>query len=120
MHPIPSVESLFHTETVNQYYAEGDEMGNTISSALGILTKKLFDEFHFSLLVSTGGDTSMGICQHLGISKIEPLQEICPGIPLARIVGSAYNGRLMITKSGRFGEPDTLLKICKLLRLYDE
>jgi len=118
---IIAVDSLFHAdeETENQHYAEGDEMSNVISNALGILTEKLFDEFHYSLLVATGGDTSMGICQRMGISKIEPLKEICPGIPLTRIVGSAYNGRLMITKSGRFGEPDTLLKIFKLLKLYD-
>jgi uncharacterized protein YgbK (DUF1537 family) len=111
---IVAVESMFHADTagkINQQYAEGDEIGKAISGALDSLTKKLFEDFHFSLLISTSGDTSMGICQHLGISGIEPLQEISPGIPLARIVGGPYNGRFMITKSGRFGEPDTLLKI---------
>ena len=108
---IIAVDSMFHNETVNQHYAECDEMGKHISGALGILTKKLFDGFHFSLLISTGGDTSMGICQQLEISGIEPFKEICPGIPLSRIVGGAYDGRFMITKSGRFGEADTLVKI---------
>ena len=108
---IIAVDSMFHDESVNQNYTEGDELGKSISGAVGNLTKNLFDDFGFSLLISTGGDTSLGICQHLGISGIEPLKEICPGIPLVRIVGGAYNGRFMITKSGRFGEADTLLKI---------
>jgi uncharacterized protein YgbK (DUF1537 family) len=106
-----AVESMFHDEAENQHYVESDEWGKTISGALGILTKKLFDDFRFSLLITTGGDTSMGICQHLEIQGIEPLKEICPGIPLARIVGGAYHGRFIITKSGRFGETNALLKI---------
>ena len=117
-HSIPAciiaVESMFHAEngdSVNQQYTEGNALGKAISGALGMLTRKLFDDFHFSLLVSTGGDTSMGICQHLEISGLEPLMEICSGIPLSRMVGNVYNGRFMITKSGRFGEPDTLIKI---------
>ena len=108
---IIAVESMFQPETVNKHNAEKDEMDKAISEALGVLTGRLFDEFYFSLLVSTGGDTSMGICRHLGISGMEPLQEICPGIPLTRIVGGVYNGRFMITKSGRFGDQNTLLKI---------
>ena len=107
---IVAVESMFHAD---KPYIEGNATGKAISVALGRLTGKLFDDFHFSLLVSTGGDTSMEVCKQLGISCLEPLQEIYPGIPLARIVGSAYNGRLMLTKSGRFGEADTLLKILK-------
>jgi uncharacterized protein YgbK (DUF1537 family) len=108
---IIAVESLFHTNTVNQHYTEGDETSDAIADALGKLTKSLYDAFHFPLLISTGGDTSTYICRHTGITKIEPLREIYPGIPLARIVGSDYDGRFIITKSGRFGEPDTLLKI---------
>jgi uncharacterized protein YgbK (DUF1537 family) len=108
---IIAVESMFQNEIVNQPYVEGDEAGKAISGALATLTGKLFDDFDFPQLISTGGDTSMAICQHLGISTLEPQKEICPGIPLARIVGGTYHGRLMITKSGRFGEPDTLLQI---------
>ena len=108
---IIAVESMFHTENAGKIYTEGDETGKAISKALGVLTEKLFDDYSFALLVSTGGDTSMEICKQLGISGMEPLKEIYPGIPLMRIVGSAYNERLIITKSGRFGEPDTLLKI---------
>ena len=118
---IIAVESMFYTETagnINQQYTERDEMGKAISEALGILTGKLFDDFRFSLLVSTGGDTSMGVCHHLGISGMEPLKEIYPGIPLTRIVGGVYDERFMITKSGRFGEPDTLLTIFKSLGIH--
>jgi uncharacterized protein YgbK (DUF1537 family) len=114
---IIAVDSMFKA---NRHCIEGDEASNAISGALGILTEKLFDNFRFSLLVSTGGDTSMRICQHLGISGMEPLKEISPGIPLARTVGGAYNGRFIITKSGRFGETDTLLKIFKFMGIENE
>ena len=116
-HPVCviAVESMFNQDTSGNIYAEGDAMGKDISCALGMLTRKLLDDFHFPLLVSTGGDTSMAICKQLGISCLEPFTEIYPGIPLARIVGSVYDGRFMITKSGRFGEADTLIKILKFL-----
>jgi uncharacterized protein YgbK (DUF1537 family) len=51
---------------------------------------------------------------------MEPLKEISPGIPFARIVGGAYNGRFIITKSGRFGETDALLKIFKFIEIHNE
>jgi uncharacterized protein YgbK (DUF1537 family) len=112
---IIAVESMFHTEETavnsNPHYTEGDETGKAISGALGILTKKLFDDFNFPLLISTGGDTSMAICNYLEITCLKPLKEIHPGIPLSRIIGCPYNSRFIITKSGRFGEPDTLIKI---------
>jgi len=112
---IIAVESMFTAENTGNRYTEEDEMGKTISFALGRLIRILFDDFHFSLLVSTGGDTSMEICKQLGISCMEPIKELYPGIPLTRIVGGEHNGRYMITKSGRFGEPDTLVKIMEYI-----
>jgi len=114
-----AVESMFTSEVpageTAHDYAEGDDVSLAISTGLGILSKKLMDTFHFPVILSTGGDTSLGICQQLGINAIEPLTEICPGIPLGRVIGGVYNGRFIITKSGRFGNPNSIVEILNYL-----
>ena len=106
---IIAVDSLFTAKT--GIYAEGDETSAVICNALGVLAEKLMDSFRFTMLLTTGGDTTLAVCRRLGVSAIEPLVEICPGIPLGRIAGGNYDRRLIVTKSGRFGNPDSLLEI---------
>jgi len=91
--------------------AEGDETSAVICKALGVLAEKLMDSYRFQMLLTTGGDTSLAVCRCLGVNAIEPLVEICPGIPLGRISGGPYDGRFIVTKSGRFGNPDSLAEI---------
>jgi len=119
-----AVESMFTSEvpegeTVRDCaargIAEGDEVSVAISVGLGVLTKKLMDSFHFPVILSTGGDTSLGICRQLGIKAMEPLTEICPGIPLGRVTGGAYDGSFIVTKSGRFGNPNSIVEILSYL-----
>jgi uncharacterized protein YgbK (DUF1537 family) len=112
---IVAVESMFRAEIppggADRKQVEGDKTGEAISRALGNLTRKLLDDFQFSVIISTGGDTSLGICRRLEIGGIEPLAEIRPGIPIGKIAGGIYKGRYIITKSGRFGDRETLLEI---------
>jgi uncharacterized protein YgbK (DUF1537 family) len=121
---IIAVESIFKAEippgNMDGKQVEGDKTGEAISSALGILAKKLLDDFRFSVIISTGGDTSLGICRRLGIKGIEPLAEICPGIPVGTITAGVYKGRFIITKSGRFGDKGSLLKIVDYLGLSEK
>jgi len=106
---IIAVDSMF-TPTADAY-TEGDEKSAIICEALGVLAEKLLDLFRFSMLLTTGGDTTLAVCRRLGVSAIEPLAEICPGIPLGRIAGGHYDGRFIVSKSGRFGNPDSLVEI---------
>lgn len=114
---IIAVESMFGSSggEVDRNFAEGDNTGAAISGALGILTEKLVESFCFPTMICTGGDTSLAVCQQLGIDAIEPLAEICPGIPMGRITGGAYDGRFIVTKSGRFGKPESLVEIMNYL-----
>ncbi|MDR2730111.1 MAG: hypothetical protein LBB81_04355 [Treponema sp.] len=109
-----AVDSMF-TETgfagQTAAYTEGDETGAAISEALGVLTEKLMNSFGFPALLTTGGDTTLAVCRHLGVSAIEPLAEIYPGIPLGKIAGGPYDGCFIVTKSGRFGNPGSLVEI---------
>jgi uncharacterized protein YgbK (DUF1537 family) len=106
-----AVSSMFAPTEPAGGYAEGDAASAVICEALGVLTEKLMDSFEFPMLLTTGGDTSLAICRRLGINAIEPLAEICPGIPLGRIAGGLYNGHFIVTKSGRFGNPYSLVEI---------
>jgi uncharacterized protein YgbK (DUF1537 family) len=121
-----AVESMFTSEfpageTVSGCatcgIAEGDDVSAAISVGLGVLTAKLMDSFHFPVIISTGGDTSLGICKQLGIKTMEPLTEICPGIPLCRVTGGAYDGSFIVTKSGRFGNPNSIVEIINYLEV---
>jgi len=110
---IIAVDSMFNSAAGHAagVFTEGDETSAAICEALGVLTEKLMNSFRFPLIVTTGGDTSLAVCRQLGISAIEPLVEICPGIPVGRIAGGLYEGRFIVTKSGRFGTPESLAEI---------
>jgi uncharacterized protein YgbK (DUF1537 family) len=115
---IVALTSLASEESANSAiaaYNETDETAAAICEALGLLCKRLADTFQFPVILSTGGDTSLSICRKLAINAIKPLREICPGIPLGRISGGPCEGRFIITKSGRFGNPDSLLEIMDFL-----
>jgi uncharacterized protein YgbK (DUF1537 family) len=116
---IVAVESMFKSgipqgEVARNKDDSGAE-GAAISAALGELTEKLLALYQFPVIISTGGDTSLGICKRLDITGIQPVAEICPGIPLGRIVGGPHEGRYLITKSGRFGNRDSFLEIMNYL-----
>jgi uncharacterized protein YgbK (DUF1537 family) len=115
---IVAVESMFKSTIPLgdvARHAETETTGNAIAEALGILTKKLLEAFEFSVMICTGGDTSLGVCSSLEITSIQPVVEICPGIPLGKIIAGPHEGRYIITKSGRFGDTGSLLEITQYL-----
>jgi uncharacterized protein YgbK (DUF1537 family) len=95
---------------------EGGGTGEALSAALGELTRRLMETYDFQAVFSAGGDTSLGVCRALGAAGIEPVAEIRPGIPLGKIAGGPFEGRFIITKSGRFGSGDALLEIRDFFR----
>jgi uncharacterized protein YgbK (DUF1537 family) len=67
-------------------------------------------------IVSTGGDTSMQICESLKAQGIELIDEIEPGIPIGKIVGGDADGILIVTKSGGFGTDNVFIKIMEYMK----
>ena len=108
---IIAVDSLFKSDNAAFEKAES----KVISSSLGSLARRFMEAFQFPVIVSTGGDTSLEVCKCLDVTKIEPLAEISPGIPICRIAGGNYENRYIITKSGRFGNSKTLIEIMDFL-----
>lgn len=64
-------------------------------------------------LVLTGGETARRVCEALGMTGIELVSELEPGIP----AGHGAPGRLpVVTKAGAFGGPAALVDACAALR----
>ena len=64
----------------------------------------------FDGLTVFGGDTAYAILRTLGVTTLEPIGEILPGVPVSRIPG---RGISLISKAGGFGDQDL---ICALRR----
>ena len=59
-------------------------------------------------LVLTGGDTALAVCTALGVAAIELQHELEPGVPVGRLMGGLADGVMVVTKSGGFGDMETL------------
>lgn len=64
-------------------------------------------------LILTGGDTAMAVCRSLGARALTVEGELLPGIVTGPLVipGEAANGLPVVTKSGSFGDLETLVKL---------
>jgi 4-hydroxythreonine-4-phosphate dehydrogenase len=66
---------------------------------------------HAAGLVLTGGETARAVCDRVGVTAIELIREIEPGVPLGRV------GDLgIVTKAGAFGDPGTLSLAVDVIR----
>ena len=63
------------------------------------------------MLVVAGGDTLYRLCRATGAESLAAIGEWSPGVPVARIVGGAWPGAALISKSGAYGDPDLLVRI---------
>lgn len=74
-----------------------------------------FERFDPQALVLTGGETALLAARALGAESFILRGEFIPGIPWSIAEGGAMHGRVVITKSGGFGEPGTLSDILNTL-----
>ncbi|KQT42777.1 hypothetical protein ASG47_17785 [Devosia sp. Leaf420] len=81
--------------------ADGKAVATTLGKTLAALSPP-----PGSLLVLSGGATAQVILEQLGIAVLELLGEALPGLPNARA-----GDLTVITKSGGFGDPDTLFTL---------
>jgi 4-phospho-D-threonate 3-dehydrogenase / 4-phospho-D-erythronate 3-dehydrogenase len=57
-------------------------------------------------LLLTGGETARAVCDRAGVTRIDLIGEVEPGVPLGR---AGNPSRVVVTKSGGFGGPDSLV-----------
>ncbi len=80
-----------------------------IAQALGHATRQILAQLFFvPRLILTGGDTALAVCQALEAAAIELHYEFEPGIPVGRLIGGSADGATVLTKSGGFGDVQTL------------
>jgi uncharacterized protein YgbK (DUF1537 family) len=77
---------------------------------LGAIVSGFLGRCQVDCLILFGGDTAFAILSALRESRMHPLGEILPGLPIARI-GTNEKGLYVITKAGGFGPLDVLSQI---------
>jgi len=92
-----------------------DQMGKIIAKCMGVLVYKMISKFPDYTFMIIGGDTLQGFMQELGIHALSPVQEIVPGVVLAKYV---YQGKdhYLVTKSGAFGSDHLIAQVESFLK----
>ena len=83
-----------------------------IEEALGEITSTILAEAEILGLILTGGETSLRVCQKLGVDRVTIVEEVEPGIPLLTL----SNSLIAVTKAGGFGVEDSLIQATQRLR----
>jgi 4-hydroxythreonine-4-phosphate dehydrogenase len=81
----------------------GREHGPRIAAALAEAAAPAIE--HAAGLLLTGGETARAVCDRAGLTTINLIGEVEPGVPLGR---SGNPARVIVTKSGGSDGPDTL------------
>lgn len=67
----------------------------------------------FGTVMLTGGETAQSVLGELGISCLDVLGEVLPGIPVTR-AALGDRGLTILTKSGGFGTPQDILQVAAI------
>jgi uncharacterized protein YgbK (DUF1537 family) len=73
--------------------------------------REWIDGLPLAALVLSGGDTASLVCHAAGVQRIELCDEIVPGVPRGIVHGGVFDGISVVTKSGGFGDRDTLIQV---------
>lgn len=84
-----------------------------VSDTLSETVRKVVEKTGLNRLLLAGGETSASVCRELGIDTLTVWREIEPGLPSC-IGGNSR--KLLVLKSGSFGNPDFFLKAIDHLR----
>jgi uncharacterized protein YgbK (DUF1537 family) len=93
---------------------DNTEVSNLIANTLGVIASRIIEEVTLQGVILTGGDTAKAVCKHLGVSGIQLIKEIEPGIPLGILLGK--KPLWVVTKAGAFGQENSLIHVLKVLK----
>ncbi len=96
--------------------AGAGEIAARIAEALGAVAAESARAYAVGGLVLTGGETARSVCRQLGVTGVELLAEVEPGVPLGRLVGVAVPSLPTVTKAGAFGSDQTLVRALHYLK----
>lgn len=89
-------------------------VSNQIADILGEISSEIIRSAQLQGVILTGGDTAKAVCRHLGVSSIQLIQEIEPGIPLGLLTNDTTVW--VVTKAGAFGNENSLSNAKKVLK----
>ncbi|MFW6149859.1 MAG: four-carbon acid sugar kinase family protein [Atribacterota bacterium] len=104
-------------ELMQEYKLTYKELENKIKEFFGLLTSTIIKKNTIRNMILTGGDIAISVCRELGISNLEVLGELLPGIPLTRAYFHEETLNI-ITKAGGFGRKKTLYELINKFRNY--
>lgn len=87
-----------------------------IAGRLGRITARVLEAAEIETLVVFGGDTLLAITAAVGGDGIVPVDELFPGVVMARLYRRDGTGLNLVTKAGGFGESDVLERILVFLQ----
>lgn len=103
---------------VVHFRGEDDEPEDTtelLMNYLSSLCKKLVKK-EGVIFVTIGGETSYRCCSAIGSSHLQLIDEVEPTIPVCL----DHEAQWIVTKSGNFGTPNTLVNIIKYFRQHND
>jgi D-threonate/D-erythronate kinase len=65
-------------------------------------------------VIVAGGETLRSLCQSLGATSLEVQGRIVPGVPRSVMRGGRWDGVIVVSKSGAFGEANLLRDLLRL------
>jgi len=88
------------------------EMATRLAQRLGEATLLVTQQMRvLPRLLLTGGDTALAVCAALNANAIELQDEVEAGVPIGRLIGGLADSATVITKSGGFGDRETLWRV---------
>lgn len=114
-----SFQTLF-TETTDfgDQTPEERQYGAYLADRLAEIIKGLPPKSYDGMII-IGGDTAKSVCECMGIHALTLLGEIESGTPLGVFLDGALAGMPVATKSGAFGNDDTLVQAIKMMGEYE-
>ena len=113
---ILTFESLFCSQTgFDDDNVSVRQFGKRLARKLGRVLEDL-DPALYDGLVLVGGDTAVEVCHSLHATRIRLLEEVQCGAPAGLMDDGPSMGLPIVTKSGAFGEEDTLVRAWNYLR----
>jgi len=110
-----SFQTLF-TETTgfSDQAVEKRQYGAYLADRLAEIIKRLPPKSYDGMII-IGGDTAKSVCECMGAHRLTLLGEIESGTPLGVFFDGALAGMPVATKSGAFGNDDTLVQAVKIM-----
>ncbi|BDG49072.1 four-carbon acid sugar kinase family protein [Parageobacillus sp. KH3-4] len=93
------------------------EISNFIAQNLGEISATLINKGYFGAMILTGGDTAKYVCNNIGATGFELLDEVEPGVPIAKLIHESK--MYTVTKAGAFGSENTFIQAIHQLQGVD-